>query len=105
MSAVASRPTAVRVAPPLRVVGLVVGGAGLTIAAPLAYAAWLDEPLLPYALPLALSAALFAVAYLAGRRVDAPNRREALAAAVLTWVGLSALGILPYVLRQLAGGR
>lgn len=105
MSAVtAPRPSTVRLAPALRVVGLVVGGAGLTIAAPLAYAAWLGEPLLPFALPLALSAALFAGAYLAGRRIVAPNRREALAAAVLTWVGLSALGILPYVLGSATGG-
>ena len=104
MSAVAHRPTTVRIAPALRVVGLVVGGAGATLTAPLIYAAFLGEPLLPFLLPLAISGAVFIAAFLAGRRLETPNRREALLAAVLTWLGLSALGILPYMLGSAAGG-
>ena len=98
------RRRAVRLAPPLRVAGLVVGGAGMTIAAPLAYAAFLGEPLAPYALPLVGAIALFAVAYLLGRRIAAPNRRESLLAAVLSWLGLSLFGVMPYVIGSATGG-
>lgn len=98
------RPASVRLAPGLRVAALVVGGAGTTLVVPLAYAAWLGEDVLPYAVPLALAGVLFLIAYRAGRRVPSPTRREALVAAVLTWVGLSALGMIPYLLGSGPGG-
>lgn len=94
----------VRPGPALRVVALVVGGAGATLVVPLAYALWLEEPAWPYLIPLAITSALFLIAVRLGRRLPSPNRREALLAAVLTWVGLSALGMLPYLMASAPGG-
>jgi trk system potassium uptake protein TrkH len=98
------RPGTVRLPPALRVVGLVVGGAGLTIAAPLVYALAIGDSIRAFALPLAIAIVLFVGALRLGRRIPAPTRRESLLAAVLTWVGLSLFGILPYVLGSAAGG-
>ncbi len=99
-----ARSARIRIAPALRVVGLVVGGAGVTIAAPLVYAAWLGEPLAPYAVPLIAAGGIFLLAYRGGRSLPSPSRREALLAAVLTWVGLSLFGVVPYVLGSASGG-
>ena len=99
-----ARPAAVRLAPALRVVGLVVGGAGLTLAAPLLYAVASGEALAAFAVPLAAAIAIFVLSLRLGRRIPPPNRRESLLAAVLTWVGLSLFGVLPYLLGSAPGG-
>jgi hypothetical protein len=79
-------------------------GPGLTIAAPLVYALAIGDSIRAFALPLAIAIVLFVGALRLGRRIPAPTRRESLLAAVLTWVGLSLFGILPYVLGSAAGG-
>lgn len=98
------RPAAVRLAPALRVVGLVVGGAGLTLTAPLVYAATSGEAIVAFAIPLIVAGAIFGTSLRLGRRIPPPNRRESLLAAVLTWVGLSLFGVLPYLLGSAPGG-
>lgn len=99
-----ARTASIRIAPALRVVGLVVGGAGVTIAVPLLYALWLGESVAPYLIPLLIAGMIFLAAYRGGRRLPSPSRREAILAAVLTWVGLSLFGIVPYVLGSAPGG-
>jgi trk system potassium uptake protein TrkH len=98
------RPSAVRLAPALRVAGLVVGGAGLTIAAPLLYALIAGGSVRAFLAPLLLAILIFVVALRLGRRLPPPNRRESLLAAVLTWLGLSLYGVLPYMLGSAPGG-
>jgi trk system potassium uptake protein TrkH len=100
----ARRPAAVRLAPALRVVGLVVGGAGLTIAAPLLYAGLTGGSVRAFLAPLVLAIGIFVLALRLGRRIPPPNRRESLLAAVLTWLGLSLYGVLPYMLGSAPGG-
>ncbi len=94
----------IRFGPPLRVVGLVIGGAGLTLALPLLYALWLGEDVVAYLVPLLLAAVVFVVSLKLGTRLPAPTRREALLAAVLTWVGLAAVGVVPYLIARAPGG-
>lgn len=94
----------VRLPPALRVVGLVVGGAGLTIVAPLIYALVIGDSIRAFLLPFGLATLLFLGALRLGRRIPAPTRRESLLAAVLTWIGLSLFGVLPYVLGSAVGG-
>ncbi len=91
-------------APVLWIAAAITGGAGLTVAAPLILALALGESILPFLIPLGIALGLIGIVTRADRSRLAPTRREALLAAVATWVGLALFGMLPYLLGSAPGG-
>jgi trk system potassium uptake protein TrkH len=98
------RPPLIRFRPALWIVAAIVGGAGTTIVVPLILALAWSEPIMPFLIPLGIALGLLTIAVSADRTTLAPTRREAILAAVLTWLGLAMFGALPYLLGSAPGG-
>lgn len=80
-----------------RLLGFVVGGAGLTLLAPLALAIARGEPWQPFAIPLLSELAGGAALVTLFRRAERSlNHRTAFLTVSLTWASVCALGALPF---------